>query len=82
MWKLLEAVSKQVDWHGHRLTDEEWKDVFSAALKRQKAVPGLDGGFVVIGARTSRMTVKEMGEMIDLIQAFAAQQGVDLRAEA
>ena len=49
LWPLLNKVSKQVDWYGNKLTADEWKDVFSAALKKQKVVPGLDGGFVVCG---------------------------------
>lgn len=76
LWACLTDVSRQVDWHGNRLTPDEWKDVFSAALKRQKVVPGIDGGFVVIGARTSKMGKREFGELLELIQAFGAQQGV------
>jgi hypothetical protein len=76
MWALLDDLSKQVNWHGNRLTAEEWKDVLSASLKAQKVVPGVDGGFVVIGARTSQMTKREMSDMCELIYAFGAQQGV------
>lgn len=76
MWALLDDLSKQVNWHGNRLTAEEWKDVLSASLKKQKAVPGIDGGFVVIGARTSQMTKREMSDMCELIYAFGAEQGV------
>ena len=38
LWPLLTEVSKQVDWYGNKLTADEWKDVFSAALKKQKVV--------------------------------------------
>lgn len=76
LWASLTEVSRQVDWHGNHLTPDEWKDVFTAALKRQKVVPGIDGGFVVIGARTSKMGKREFGELLELIQAFGAQQGV------
>lgn len=80
MWAMLTDVSKQVDWHGQRLTKEEWKDVFTAALKRQKVVPGIDGGFVVLGSSTSKMTIPEMGDMMTLMEAFGAQQGVRFSA--
>lgn len=80
MWAMLHDISEQVNWHGNRLTDEEWKDVFTAALKRQKVVPGLDGGFVVCGQRTSKMTKAEMAELQELMEAFGAQQGVRFRA--
>ena len=77
MWAMLTEVSKQVEWHGQRLTKEEWKDIFTAALKRQKVVPGLDGGFVVLGSSTSRMGRAELSELIELISAFGAERGVD-----
>jgi hypothetical protein len=80
MWAMLAEISQQVVWHGRRLTPEEWKHVFSASLKRQDVVPGLDGGFVVLGQSTSKMTVREMSELMELMSAFAAQQGVRFTA--
>lgn len=80
LWAMLRDVSKQVVWHGQKLADSEWKDVFTAALKRQKVVPGIDGGFVVLGTSTSRMTVAEMGELMELMEAFGAEQGVRFTA--
>jgi hypothetical protein len=76
MWALLTDLSKQVNWYGQYLTQDEWKDVMSASLKKQKVVPGVDGGFVVIGARTSQMGKKEMSDLCELIQAFGAEHGV------
>ena len=80
LWAMLADISAQVDWYGQKLTSEEWKDVFSASLKRTKVVPGLDGGFVVCGQSTSRMTRAEMCELQELMEAFGAQQGVKFRA--
>lgn len=77
LWALLGDVSNQVDWYGNRLTADEWKDVFTAALKRQKTVPGVDGGFVVLGAHTSRMDKKEFSDLIEVIYAFGAEHGVE-----
>lgn len=76
LWAMLGEVSKQVVWHSQRLTPEEWKHVFSAALKKQKVVPGLDGGFVVLGQSTSQMSKGELSDLIELIHAFGAEQGV------
>jgi hypothetical protein len=59
-----------------RLTDEEFKDVCTAALKRPRLVGGIDGGVVAVGLRTSRMTQREMGDLLDLIGAFGGQLGV------
>ena len=80
MWANLEDIAQQVTWYGVKLTKDEWKDVLTAALKKQKVVPCIEGGFVVIGARTSKMTVPEMTELIELSTAFGTQQGVKFRA--
>lgn len=77
MWALLNDVSRQVVWHGQKLEAGEWKDVFTAALKRQKVVPGLEGGFVVLGTSTSRMTKPELSELVELVYAFGAEQNVN-----
>ena len=76
LWPMLAEVSIQVVWHGRKLTPEEWKIVFSASLKRQDVVPGLDGGFVAMGISTSKMTKKEFSDLMTLIEAFGAQNGV------
>lgn len=81
LWAMLTDISKQVEWYGHRLTPDEWKDVFSASLKRTKVVPGLDGGFVVCGQSTSKMTIAEMCELQELMAAFGAQKGVRFTAK-
>ena len=76
LWAMLTEVSRQVDWYGRKLTPEQWKHVFSAALKKQDVVPGIDGGFVVLGLSTSKMTRAEMSELQELIEAFGAERGV------
>jgi len=75
MWAMLGDISKQVVY-GTKLTKEDWKDVLSASLKKQKAVPGIDGGFVVLGARTSKMSIPEMIDMIELSYAFGNEHNV------
>ena len=78
LWAMLHDISKQVVWHGQKLTDEEWKNVFSAAMKQQRVVPGItgSGSFVVMGQSTSRMTKAEMSEMQTLMEAFGAERDV------
>ena len=80
MWVALGQISAQVVWHGQKLTKEEWKDVLTASLNNQRAVPGINGGFVVLGARTSKMTVEEMTEVLELAFAFGAEHGVKFDA--
>lgn len=81
MWAMLGEIAHAVPWHGQKLTPENWKDMFTAALKRQQVVPGLDGGFVVLGTSTRRMSKAEMGDLMELMSAFAAERGVVFRAE-
>ena len=77
LWAMLTDISRQVNWYGQTLTPEEWKDVFTASLKKQKVVPGIDGGFVVCGSSTSKMTKPEMAEMQELMMAFGVEHGVE-----
>lgn len=76
LWAALSDISRQVEWYGQRLTPDEWKDVFTASLKRQKVVPGLDGGFVVCGLSTSKMGKSEFSQLLDLAYAFGAEKEV------
>lgn len=76
LWSILADISRQVEWHGQKLDDEAWKDMATAALKRQRVVPGIDGGFVVLGMRTSKMTIAEMSELIEFLHSFGAERGV------
>ncbi|WP_230595808.1 recombination protein NinB [Xanthomonas albilineans] len=81
LWAMLTDVSQQVEWPVdgklQRLSPEEWKDIFTAGLTRhQRVAQGVDGGFVMLGARTSRMTVAEMCDLQTLIEAFGAERGV------
>lgn len=77
MWALLDDIAEQVVWYGKKLTADDWKDVLTASLRKARVVPTIDGdGFVPLGMRTSRMSKKEMQALIDLGEAFAAQQGV------
>lgn len=78
LWSLLTDISEQVDWYGKRLTPEDWKHVFSASLRRLEVVPNLDGtGFVALGMSTSRMTRRELSDLMELIAAFGAERGVE-----
>jgi hypothetical protein len=79
-------VAKQVEWYGRKLDIEAWKDVFTAALRSQRNetdfVPGINGGFVLLGHHTSTMSVAEISDMIELVSAFGAEHGVAWSAPA
>jgi hypothetical protein len=77
LWAMLTEVSQQVEWYGKKLAPADWKHIFSAGLRKMAVVPNLDGtGFVALGQSTSQMTKREFAELIDLIDAFAAERGV------
>ncbi|MFV8979829.1 recombination protein NinB [Serratia fonticola] len=77
LWATLRDISEQVVWHDRVLNSEQWKYIFTAALKKQEVVPNLAGdGFVVLGQSTSKMKVGEMRDLIELMNAFGAERGV------
>jgi hypothetical protein len=77
MWAMLTDVSLQVEWYGQKLAPEDWKDMFTASLRKARVVPGIDpGSFVLLGLHTSDMDKEELGMLIELIYAFGAERGV------
>lgn len=82
LWARLTTIAQSVEWYGTKLTPEDFKDMFTAALRKSRVVPGIDPGtFVVLGMRTSDMTKEEFSLLLDLIDAFAAQHGVTFDEE-
>lgn len=83
-WPILQAFADQLQWpvNGQMvwMTPDEWKDVLTAAFKRETArlAMGLDGGVVMLGMRTSKMGKKQFSEWIDFIKATAALRDVDI----
>jgi hypothetical protein len=81
LWSRLSEVASQVEWYGQKLSAEDWKDMFTASLRRTRVVPGIDPGtFVPLGMRTSDMSSEEMTNLLELIAAFGAERGVEFAA--
>lgn len=85
MWAMLADIANQVQWvvDGRQtyLEPEEWKDILTAGLAGElRVAQGINGGIVLLGRRTSKMTTKQMGELLELMQAFAAERGVRFSA--
>jgi hypothetical protein len=78
MWAMLTEVAGQVDYHGTKLTPDDWKLIFLDGLKREmRIVPNLDGnGFVNLGRSSSDLSKAEMADLITLIEAWGLQHGV------
>lgn len=77
---LIADIADQCDWAGERMDREDWKRLLLAAKYGQRVVPNpLDphGAFIVTNLRRSRaLTVPEMREFMDEIEAFGAERGV------
>lgn len=81
MWPLLKDLSEQVIWFGSKYDKEDWKDLITAMIAKskkqeQRMAPGLDGGIVMFGQRTSKMSIPQMVEVIEAIYWFGTQQHV------
>lgn len=78
MWACLTDIAEQVEWHGLRLTPDDWKLIFLDGLKREvRLVPNIDGnGFVNIGRSSSDLSKHEMADLIELISMFGAKHNV------
>ena len=76
MWAALSDIAEQVEWYGKKYTKEDWKDILSASWRRVTLAPGVDGGVVALGVRTSKLSKQDESDLIELIHAFGAEQGV------
>ena len=81
LWSILTDLAEQVRWPVNGtlrfLEDEEWKDILTAGLKsEQQMAAGINGGFIMLGQRTSKMTKGELSELMELAWAFGAEREV------
>lgn len=78
MWVALTELATQLQWHGEKLTPDEWKILFMDALTREmRVVPSLDGsGVVNLGRSSSNLEKSEFSDLIELIHQFGANHGV------
>ena len=81
MWSRLGDIARQLQWPVNGamayLDSNDWKHIITAGLKReQRIAQGIDGGFVILGQYTHKMSKSEMADLITLIEAFGAQHDV------
>lgn len=81
MWPMLTDIAEQVQWPVNGVLQliepEDWKAILTAAFQREaRMAPGLRGGFVMLGARTSRFSKREMSDFIEFMYAEGADRGV------
>ena len=76
LWPMLNDIQKQVNWYGDSLDTDDWKAMFMASLSKQRAVPGIDGGFVGLSQRSSKLNKEEFSDLIEVIYAFGSERNV------
>ncbi|MEO1538498.1 MAG: recombination protein NinB [Pseudomonadota bacterium] len=77
MWAMLSDISRAKP-EGRHWTTEVWKAAFMHSLGHQvQFCEGLDGqGPFPVGFRTSRLTVKQMADLITVIAEYGDRHGV------
>jgi hypothetical protein len=76
MWALLSDISRAKP-EGRRHTPEVWKALFMSACGHEvQFAQGLDGNPFPVGFRSSRLSVRQMADLITFIQAWGDERGV------
>jgi hypothetical protein len=82
-WPILQAFAsqKQLVVNGVLVwaTDEDWKDVLTAAFRNEMRVAlGLDGRMVLLGQRTREFGKKKFSDWLEFLHATAAAMEIEL----
>jgi hypothetical protein len=84
-WRILKAWSKQKEWliNGQKtfLHENDWKDILTATYEGEVAprlAPGLYGGIVMLGRRTSEYEREKFSEWLDWLNHASVALGVDV----
>lgn len=82
-WRILGAWAKQKEWliNGQKtfLIDEDWKDILTATYEGEIAprlAPGLNGGIVMLGRRTSKYDREKFSDWLDWLNFASIEAGV------
>lgn len=79
-----DVAKSGIEWMGKSRTAQQWKVLFVSGHAiatgiGADVVPGLEGEFVNIRESTAVMSKKRGASLIEYVQAWAAENGVDLR---
>jgi hypothetical protein len=81
---LIQLIAKKVVWAGSYREIDTWKRLLTAAWLRARGdpiqmLPSIDGyGVDIVFRKTSDLTVNEMTELLEYVQAWAIEQGIEL----
>ena len=82
MWSLLAQITKQRPVHnGRAMTSDLWKSVFMDALGHEVDYVGsLDGSRIFpLGHRSSNLTKSQMSDLLELMLAWCATNGLTIQ---
>ena len=85
---LLTDIAGQKQWAGQWLDVEDWKRLMTAAWLRAsghsvRVFPSIDGqGVDMLYQKTSRLTRRDMSELLEYVTAWAIDNEIHLHAEA
>jgi hypothetical protein len=81
---ILTKVAMRVEWAGKLRDVDTWKRLLTAAWLRARGesielLPAIDGhGVDVVFRHTSKLTVSEMSEFLEYVQAWGVEQGIEV----
>lgn len=77
MWSMLAEVSQQAEHNGRKFSPEDWKCLFLHAFGHEaRFMVGLSGEPFPVGFRSSKLSKDQMGELMEFIAAWGAENGV------
>jgi hypothetical protein len=77
MWAMLSDVATQATHNGSRYSADQWKCLFMHACGHESHfMPGLNGEPFPAGFRSSKMNKEQMGELMDFIEYWGANNAV------
>jgi len=79
LWAALGDIARQRDYHGLKLTADDWKILFLDALDREtRMVPNLDGtGMVGIGRSSSSLSKEEFSGLLSIVYEWGGRNGIE-----
>lgn len=82
MWALINELREAMAARGRVHTAEHWKIILLHACgKELSLLPSLDGATVIpYGQSSSELTIKEMTDLIEFIQCWCAENGIQVKS--
>lgn len=78
LWAALGDIARQKEYHGLKLSAEDWKILFLDALDREsRMVPNLDGnGVLSLGRSSSSLSTEEFSGLLSIVYEWGGRNGI------